>query len=202
MTSIAQAKRQVTIDALASSVQMIMIERGLDFTMDDVAEAAEVSRSTVFRHFATREDLIVAATQMGRDSFTSRIPVYRGGDWHPWLRELCLIVHEMNYLSSRTLSLATGAEVLSDRLRTLGRGLDETRRGRYPGMAETLWRATGHNGPVPDRLVTVLATHLSPFFSEAARHEAGAGHEVAARMAEDAIIHVLGSPTSTEQSPG
>ena len=191
MTSIAQAKRQATIDALARSTQIIMMERGLEFTMDDVAAAAEVSRSTVFRHFATREDLIVAATRMGRDSFVSRIPVYRGGDWHPWLRELCLVVHEMNYLGSRTLTLTTGAEVLSERLRAVGRDLDEVRRSRYPDMAETLWRAAGRAEPVPDRLVTVLATHLSPFFSAAARHEASAGHEVAARMAEEAIGHAV-----------
>ena len=201
MTGIAQAKRQVTIDALARATQAIMLERGLDFTMHDVAAAAEVSRSTVFRHFATREELIVAAAHMGREDYDARIPQYRGGDWQSWLRELCQVVHHQNFLASRILTLATGAEALSGRLHTLGRDLDENRRGRYPGMADGLWVAAGQRSEPPEQLLIVIATHLSPFFTAAVGHEAGADHQVAADMAEKAIATMVNELAAPTESP-
>ena len=194
--SIAQAKRQVTIDALARATQSIMLQRGLDFTMDDVAAVAQVSRSTVFRHFATREDLILTATRIGQRDYDAQIPTYRGGVWQPWLHDLCQVVHAHNHAATRLLTLATGAEALSGRLRHLGQDLDQNRRGRYPGMAESLWRAAGGHGQPPDQLRTVIATHLSPYFTAAAHHEAGATPQVAADMAEQAITNAVNTLTA------
>lgn len=198
MATVAQAKRQATIDVLARAAQQVMIERGLDFTMDDVADMAQVSRSTLFRHFATRDDLIVVAATSGRDDYVARMPVYQGQDWRAWLHELCTIVHEANGMAGKALLLVTGADALPDRLRSVGRDLDESRRRRYPGIAQTLWRAARRDGPVPDHVIMIVAIHLSPLFTEAVRHEAGADVATAARLAERAIADAVGAKLISE----
>jgi AcrR family transcriptional regulator len=39
----------------------LMLTRGLDFTMDDVAEAAGVGRASVFRRYPTKRDMLLQA---------------------------------------------------------------------------------------------------------------------------------------------
>lgn len=53
--SVEPAIRQATLE--------LMMERGFDLTFDEVAERAGVGRTTVFRRYATKQELISAAAQ-------------------------------------------------------------------------------------------------------------------------------------------
>lgn len=59
-------ERQLRADAernrkrLLESAQALFRERGLEVTVADIAEAAGVGRATLFRNFASKEDLIAA----------------------------------------------------------------------------------------------------------------------------------------------
>ena len=48
--------------------------KGFDATVDDIAEAAGVGRRTVFRYFATHDDLITAAVAEILARYESLIP--------------------------------------------------------------------------------------------------------------------------------
>ena len=51
---------RATRERLLDAAEAVLVERGLDLTVDDVARRAGTSRPTVHRHFGTREDLLVA----------------------------------------------------------------------------------------------------------------------------------------------
>jgi AcrR family transcriptional regulator len=54
-----QRKRQQTSTRIVEAAVALFAERGFDATTaDDIAEAAECSRSTLFRYFGTKEDIL------------------------------------------------------------------------------------------------------------------------------------------------
>lgn len=56
-----ERKKEQTRERLRSSAFQLFTERGYDnVTVDEVAEHAEVSKSTLFRYFETKEDLVLA----------------------------------------------------------------------------------------------------------------------------------------------
>ena len=51
---------RATRERLLDAAEAVMAERGIGFTVDDVAGRAATSRPTVHRHFGTRDELVVA----------------------------------------------------------------------------------------------------------------------------------------------
>lgn len=53
-------KPDPTVDhRIRQAAAELVLSRGLDFTMDDVAEAAGVGRASVFRRYATKRDMLL-----------------------------------------------------------------------------------------------------------------------------------------------
>jgi AcrR family transcriptional regulator len=71
-------KRLATRQAISDTATRLFFERGFDtVTIDDIAEAADVGRKTVFNHFARKEDMFFDRdedlSQMGSVSLLSRL---------------------------------------------------------------------------------------------------------------------------------
>jgi AcrR family transcriptional regulator len=94
--SLAGDKRQATVDRILQAARHLIGERGIDLTMDEIAEVAGVGRRTVFRHFNSREALLAAAIESGIRRYGEQLPVYAGGDWHEWLGQMCHAMHRLN----------------------------------------------------------------------------------------------------------
>lgn len=74
MPSLNDRRRTETRIHIADAAVALFAQSGFDaVTMDDVARAAEVSRRTVYRHFATKEDLIFDHPTRWLDHFESVI---------------------------------------------------------------------------------------------------------------------------------
>jgi AcrR family transcriptional regulator len=59
MPTLTERRRDETRTAIADAAVRLFIERGFaETTMDDVADAAGVSRRTAYRHFPTKDDLV------------------------------------------------------------------------------------------------------------------------------------------------
>ena len=52
-----------------------MLTKGLDVTMDELAECSGASRRTLFRHFTTRDKLLAAAFEAGIVDSASNYPL-------------------------------------------------------------------------------------------------------------------------------
>lgn len=64
MTNLRERKKQQTRQHIADVAARLFTERGFDeVTVDEVAQAAEVSRKTVFNYFPTKEDLVFGGAE-------------------------------------------------------------------------------------------------------------------------------------------
>jgi AcrR family transcriptional regulator len=61
-------KRLATRQAISNTATLLFIERGFDHvTVDEIAEAADVGRMTVFNHFPRKEDMFFDRDEEGRE---------------------------------------------------------------------------------------------------------------------------------------
>lgn len=190
LTPLQRQRRQVTVDALIEAAHRGMVEHGLDVSMDDIAELAQVSRRTVFRYFATREDLLSAAIDATSAKALSGLPRYdgrdRGGDWQAWLAEFAREVHRLTMPGGRLYwELATRR--LPERINQAHARHREARHRLYGVVATTVWQAAGGGRATPRLLRQTVAAQLSPMFTQAVVLDAGGTPELAADMATSAI---------------
>lgn len=68
-SSLAERKRQLVANELTEAALQLLASRGFDtVTIDEIADAAGVSRRTFFRYFASKEDVVVQfLVDMGLD---------------------------------------------------------------------------------------------------------------------------------------
>ncbi|MCA9587259.1 MAG: TetR family transcriptional regulator [Myxococcales bacterium] len=110
----AQHRRRVR-DALVTSALSLFKERGFEHvTVDDVAKMAGVSRRTFFRHFATKEDVVMERRRRQLHTFAALL---EGDDGRPALervREACLSLAD-DFEAQRERVLAERALVMGNR---------------------------------------------------------------------------------------
>lgn len=185
--TLADEKRQATVTRILRSARLFVAEHGLDVTVEEIAEAAGVSRRTLFRHFPTRDRLLAAAISAGLERYGELLPAYGGGDWRVWLDQLCRAVHRMND------SCGPGFWELSTRydLPPELSAIEEQRRGArrevMTALAMTLWSAASGHGRCPQTVKTAVCIHLSPHFTAAVKDDSGQGWQQAAGLARSAI---------------
>jgi AcrR family transcriptional regulator len=188
--TIADAKRQATVDVILAAARRLLLARGLDVTMDDIAEEAGVSRRTLFRHFESRERLIAESLEAGIQLYGELLPSFEGG-WETWLRGVCDAAHEMQAgygpgyweLTSRT-DLPPEIAAVEGRRRT-------RRHEAMARIAGKLWREAGGDGDPPAMVVATVGAHLSARFTAAVLHDVGQSWRTAADLAYAAIADVL-----------
>jgi AcrR family transcriptional regulator len=62
-------KRLATRQSISDAATLLFLERGFDHvTVDEIAEAADVGRMTVFNHFARKEDMYFDRDDEGRET--------------------------------------------------------------------------------------------------------------------------------------
>jgi AcrR family transcriptional regulator len=184
--SLADAKRQAVVDLVLASARQLVLRSGLDVTMDQLAEACQVSRRTLFRLFASRDNLLAAAFDAGMANYRDGLPRY-SGDLSAWLRATCDAAHRMNStIGPGFFELASRPDLPAELAAAEGR-----RRAAFAAaiadIAGTLWSAAGGRGRAPRRLTNIVSAHLSPFFTAAMTVDTGQSWQVSADLAYFAI---------------
>jgi len=191
MTTLLDQKRQTTADHLVRAAVAGLAKHGFTVTVDDIAREANVSRRTIFRHFATRDELLAVALTQQSDNFRSTLPQLGDQRWPAWLAELCQAVHQANGTLHRTLHELVTRHDLSPQLLAFADDIDAYRRGRNSEVADTLWEAIGRDGEAAAELRAAVAAHLSPHFTTAVSQDARGDHSMAASLAQAAIVAAL-----------
>lgn len=156
-------------DRILHAARRVLAERGLDTTVDDVADAAGMSRRTVFRYFTTRDRLLAEAVRDGIRSYGEHlVPDEEGGDLDGWLTDAMVTVHRLNARHGRIYwELAGLGRALEGEMAEVA---EERRRGRgqlVRSFTAAVWRRAGGEGRPPAWLADVCAIQLSAFTTRA-----------------------------------
>jgi AcrR family transcriptional regulator len=145
-------KRLATSKAISDAATRLFMERGFDHvTVDEIAEAADVGRMTVFNHFPRKEDMFFDRDEEGREMLRETVR-QRGAGVAP-LEALHLLAHrlvaerspvvEFSTRSERLVPTVAGSETLKARARAIRDELADL-------VAAALAEAVGRDAADPD----------------------------------------------------
>jgi AcrR family transcriptional regulator len=198
--SLADEQRELVRLRILRAAGSVLAARGLAATVDDVAEAAGVSRRTIFRHFLTRDALFVAVIRAGIRRYAEQIPPPRADDLAGWLRELLAVTHKLNAGNGRVFWDLVGVQAadMSPDLATVAAECRDSRNRFAVSVAEGLWRARSGPGQPPQWLMDAVAVQLSGFTTQSLAGDLGRSPDavagVAARVIEAALAASLAEP--------
>jgi AcrR family transcriptional regulator len=206
---LADEQRDAARSRILRAARLVLADRGLAATVDDVAATAAVNRRTVFRHFATRDGLFAAAIRDGVRSYAQQLPPPPRGDddLQAWLLDLLLVTHRLNARNGRVYwelaALETGH--LSSELAEAAAERQESRRRFAHGVGSRLWQARGGPGHPPAWLADAVAVHLSGFTTQSLSGDFGRTPDevaqVSARVLEAALSAALATAVTSTAAP-
>ncbi len=174
--SLADEQRAVARARIVRAAGSARAARGLAATVDDVADAAGVSRRTIFRHFATRDALFVTVIRAGIRRYAEQIPAPPAGDdLRDWLPELLAVTHRLNARNGRVFWDLVGLQPadLSGDLAMVAEECRDSRNRFALSVTELLWRARGGPDRPPPWLVDAVAVQLSGFTTQSLAGDLG-----------------------------
>ncbi|MCU1367877.1 MAG: transcriptional regulator, TetR family [Ilumatobacteraceae bacterium] len=179
------------------AARTVLAERGLSATVDDVADAAGVSRRTVFRHFETRERLLAAALEDGLRSYAQQLAaVYEASPGEEWLADLLLAAHRLNANNGRIYwELAALETEVEGELASVAAERRTSRKRFATRVTAKAWAARGGTGRPPTWLVDAFAVHFSAFTTQSVGGDFGRSPEdvaaMSARVLDAALVAAL-----------
>lgn len=195
--SLAQEQRDLARSRIVRAARRVLAERGLATTVDDVAEAAGVSRRTVFRHFSTRENLFAVAIRDGLRTYGEHLPPAPKADLDSWLLDVLQAAHRLNAGNGRIYwELSVLEPELTGELAAAAAERREARKQWAAGVTRVMWRARGGRGNPPSWLTDAVAVHLSGFTTQSLAVDFDRTPEdvarVSARVLDAALTAALG----------
>ena len=195
-------KRLATRQKISDVATRLFFERGFnEVTMDEIAEAADVSRMTVFNHFSRKEDLFFDLDEEGREDLLDALQKKAPGT--PPVEALRLFAHwavanQRSYVrffeanSDKFLATLQASEALKARARAIQDELTDTL---------TVAMAKSVDSPLPDPVATLAASLLVATWSVALieAHRVFQQHHDLAR-ANTAFLELIDRGTKGAQS--
>lgn len=193
-TPLADEQRDLARSRILRAARIVLAERGLAATVDHVAEAANVNRRTVFRHFTTRDGLFAAAIRDGVHRYALHIPPPpEDDDLRGWLLDLLLVTHRLNARNGRVYweLAALEPDDLTGELAKAAEERRESRRNFAVRVTARIWQARGGPGSPPTWLVDAVAVHLSTFTTQALAGDFGRTPDQVARVSAQVLEATL-----------
>jgi AcrR family transcriptional regulator len=192
--SLADEQREVAQARIVRAAGGVLAARGLAATVDDVAEAAGVSRRTIFRHFATRDALFVTVIRAGIRRYAEQLPAPpTDDDLRGWLPEMLAVAHRLNARNGRVFSDLVGlrAADLSGDLAMVAEECRDSRNRFAASVTELLWRGRRGRGHPPQWLIDAVAVQLSGFTTQSLAGDLGRSPDEVARVSAQVIDAAL-----------
>jgi len=193
--TLGEETRAVVQARIAQGAAAALAASGFDATVDDIATAAGVSRRTVFRHFATHDEVLAAGlTEIlaGYDHLMPG-PPDAGADLQMWLKETAVTLHELN---ARLMGMVFW-DMNVERPGISPADRHRRRIGYASQIARYAWRAAEGNGNPPSWVVDAFALQLSGFATNCL---AGYNAEKAGRVSARILSAVLATAVAEDQS--
>jgi AcrR family transcriptional regulator len=169
---LADEQKQVTRARIRRAAMAVVARRGFDATVDEIARESGVSPRTIFRHYTTHQNLIIATV---RDMFEAcgRRPIEglpsADDDFDGWIEGLALTIHTRNaeVLGEAFWDIHARASDLSDVLDEVAALRREARLRGVRYITTVAWHTAGGIGDPPVDLESAFALNFSAFTTQA-----------------------------------
>jgi AcrR family transcriptional regulator len=149
------------------ATRALIVQSGLDVSMEQIAAASGVGRRSLFRHFKSRDALVGEALDSAFLWYEAQLdaPIAIGGPLDEWLHAVLLRIHQAHLGAGRGLwQLASAFEdELPPEFKAANKRRRAMRRRITQNLADRSWAAAGEAGPAPELLVEAMAMNLSSF---------------------------------------
>jgi AcrR family transcriptional regulator len=200
--TLGEETRAVVRARIAKGAAAALAAVGFGVTVDEIADAAGVSRRTVFRHFPTHDDLIAAGVAEVFAAYDRLMPeLPKSGDLYSWMKQVAVALHELN-------ARVVGKAFWDLRESRPGITPEQARARRFgyaEQVAQSAWRLSNERRPrktaqrrPPLWVVDAFCLQLSPFATNCmAGYEPQKAAEVSARI----LCAVLDSALADDPRP-
>ncbi len=175
-SALIEERRERVLD----KAEIVLAERGVDVTMDEIATACGVGRRTLFRYFTTREELVAAAVARSYVRLTGEVFAEHAIEAST-PNELIRIVLEKTHAVAAEMGRAHWQVAADPESHgELGAAIAARRQARSAYVAafcRRLWAMSGQDGTPPEWLVDAFALLESLFAYEALRRDFGRSRE-------------------------
>jgi AcrR family transcriptional regulator len=198
--SLGEETRALTRTRIVRGAAAALASRGFDATVDDIAAAAGVSRRTVFRHFATHEEVVTEAVAEIMADYERRMPgpPAPGQSLEAWLNETAVTVHRLN------VGLMGKAfwDMNADRPGISAEENERMRLGFAAQLARYAWRGSHGKGQPPPWVVDAFALQLSGFTTNCFRsYHAEKTGRLSARILRAVLVTALAEEKASAGRP-
>jgi AcrR family transcriptional regulator len=183
------------------STRPLLTERGLSVSMDDIAEAAGVSRRSLFRHFESRNALIADALDSTIEIFGGEVndALAADGDLRDWLTALTRWL--LPVLTAGGVAYWQLASAAEGELPPEFAAVNQRRRANRKNLTEiaahTAWRRAGGRTPCPSVIVDTFALTMSTFTT----HSLLDDYDISVDRAVELIVTVLNAVINEQLAP-
>ena len=163
LPSLAEEQVQHTRSRIRNAAMRVLARRGFDATVDEIADESGVSPRTIFRHYATQGDLILATVQ---DMFEAvgRTPIpgmpEPADDLDGWLEVIAVTIHTRNaeIIGNAFWDLHGPKIEESDTLAPVASLRRSSRLTGVGHLTKVAWREAGGEGHPPKHWFRPLAS--------------------------------------------
>ena len=163
------------------ATRRLLADKGLSVSVDEIAEAAEVGRRTVFRYFDTRDALVARALDESLDRFYERVAENTTVDMplDTWLHNLIttLLAAQLRAGASLWQLAATKDSDLPEPIAKVNRKRRASRRRSTREMATQAWTLADGRGDVPHDVELAFAHAVSSFTVQSLNIDYGAAFD-------------------------
>lgn len=164
----AEDQRDDTRSRIRRAAMDVVARRGFDATVLEIAQSSGVSPRTVFRHYASHDELIVATV---RDIFEAcgRPAQELGDDVDAWLEQMAQTIHTRNIdiLGDAFWDIHSPSSRASEVLSEVNALRRESRLRGVNYLATIAWHAAGGIDDPPAELVLAFGLYFSAFATQA-----------------------------------
>jgi len=170
--SLTQEQHQLTRDRIREAAMEVVRLRGFDATVDEIARVSGVSPRTVFRHYASHDQLILATVKDMCEACGKK-PIEGlpspSDDLDGWIEGMAVTVHTRNAEIFGEVfwdihAPSRGARAVLSEVDALRR---QSRTQGVQFLASLAWRKVGGVGEPPEDLMLAFALNLSGFATQA-----------------------------------
>lgn len=184
------------------ATRRLLAREGLGVSIDAIAVEAELGRRTIFRYFATRDELIARALSDSLGRFHAQVAdaLSESSDLDHWLVDVVTQLHGSQRRAGVALwqLAASNDDDLSPPVARVNKHRRDSRQLLTRSIAQAAWKKAGGAGDAPRSIELSVALSISSFAIQSLNTDYGAGDEEAAAAIAAMLSAVLKKEASQQ----